>query len=217
MKYLQSALLGFTAVIIFFSYQSESKAQCPTGYNIDNRYLIVNGCGYHVKICYKCSILGNIFEISVVSFTLIQPDLCTQTWTPQQVLDYINNQIRTTNFFMSVLCLRDMITWAPPCDQDPESYLTIRFHEWICLHGKRTMYGDQLHYVYERCPESDAHCYYERKYCRNNNNELVLDQTYGPELRGGPIDCQTDFSEIVIPAEFDVWSDCFKYKTQCSP
>jgi len=213
MKYLQSALLGFTAVIIFFTYQSESKAQCPSGYSQTVRTMTVNGCAYSVTICYKCSILGNIYETYVVGFSQIQPDLCEQTWSFDQVLNYLTNTVNTHSFFISVLC--PGVTFVPPCED--ENVFSITHLDWLCWRVKRTMYGDQLHFVYEKCPEADAYCLRKVRYCRDNSGNIYTTYLQGPEIINGPIDCAIESSEIVIPAEFDVWSDCFIFHSFCNP
>lgn len=126
MKKISSVLLSFIAVVCFVFCHYEAKTQCPTGYSQTVRTMTVNGCAYSVTICYKCSILGNIYETYVVGFSQIQPDLCEQTWNFDQVLNYLTNTVNTHSFFISVLC--PGVTFVPPCD-DEENVFSITYRD----------------------------------------------------------------------------------------
>jgi len=211
MKYLQSALLGFTAVIIFFSYQSESKAQCPTGWTNVKVPLTINGCQYELDLCVYCSPLGNINQTQILSITKL-PSIhnCIQTWTFQQVVNYVNSQIGTSSFYNSYLCPNMTI---PPCN-DPNR-ITRKYYDWTCWRVKKIMYFGQEHIVYAPC-ENSAYCYKEVDICIFNGivRETVVS---GPTLMNGPINCTLEGSDIPVPSNYDEWSDCYIYHTDCNP
>lgn len=209
MKYLQSVLLGFTAVIIFFTYQSESKAQCPTGWTNVKVPLTINGCQYELDLCVYCSPIGNINQTQILSITKL-PSIpnCIQTWTFQQVVNYVNSQIGTSSFYYSYLCPNMGI---PPC---AEGVLTQEFYDPICWHVKKIMYFGQEHIVYAPC-ENSAYCYKKMESCYFNG-QLRTTTVSGPTLKG-TIDCTLEGAYITVPDNYDEWSDCYVYHTDCNP
>lgn len=213
MKKFNSALLGIIAAMIFLLNTQETNAQCPTGWTAVSINMTINGCPYKLDLCAYCSPLGNIRQTKIRSLTqIITVPACVQSWTFQQVLNYVNAQIQTMSFYMQYLCPNYNY---PPCE--PPSGVTSRtYNEPICWHVKKIMYFDEEHHIYAAC-DGSAYCETVKEYCIESGGGVRQTTVSGPTLRDGPISCTLEGSEITVPSSYDVWSDCYILHTGCNP
>jgi len=211
MKKYNTALLGIIAVIMFAFNTVETQAQCPTGWTAVSVNMTINGCSYKLDLCAYCSPLGNTHQTQIRSITqIITVPACVQTWTFQQVLNYVNSQIQTMSFYMLHLCPNYNY---PPCV--PPSGVTRRtYNEPVCWHVKKIIYFGTEHHVYAAC-DGSAYCETVKEYCVEPGGAVRETTFSGPTLVNGPITCTLEGAGITVPSSFDVWSDCYIFNTLC--
>ncbi len=203
-----SVMIVFLFVIGTFEMKASA---CKTGFTPRTVNMTINGCLYEVNICVKCATGPAPAEIYLRDFShiVLTPE-CEQTWTIQQVLDYISQQISTYNWINTYLC--DFMT-APPCPNLSEKY---KFYHWVCWNIEKIYYSDQTHIIYRAC-DYDNYCEEEFRYCydpilRTN----VKTRVSGPTLVGS-INCTLEGHEVEVPEYYNYPSDCFIYHTPCNP
>ncbi len=203
----------FFSMLVFF-YQNDAKAQCQTGYTPRAIYMNVNGCTYLVNMCVKCGNGPVPGEVILMDFSKIETTPpCEQTWNAQQILNYINNHIRTFDFINTYLCLNVV---APPCQQGQGPIYT--FRHWLCYYIEKISYFGEDRIVYRPC-DYDNYCEESFKYCFDPippHGRVTATRVSGPTLVGS-ITCGLGAEGVYEPTEYNVPTPCYIYHTPCNP
>lgn len=171
----------------------------------------INGCPYIVDLCIKCSPLGQLpGSVSVRGFMQIplQPP-CVQTFTAQQVLQYIELHVTSPDYYYTWICPDQY--GAPPC---PNQSQPIEILHWSCWQVEMIEYfGEQS--LYFRVCNYDAYCCEKISWCYDANfnkyNRTVLE---GPTQVGAP-SCSLEAWANTVPTQVGQVSNCFIMHNAC--
>jgi hypothetical protein len=174
--------------------------------------MIINGCVYEVDICVKCALGPEPPEIYIRGFSnIILSPPCTQTWSIQEVLNYITNQISTFTFIYTELC--SPLYPIPPC---PTLSVTHTYRHWVCWKKELIQVFGITKMYYSPC-DYDSWCEEEIQYCYDPiANVYQRHRTNGPTLIGS-ISCTLEGSQVPDPEEIEEESECWIYHTPCNP
>jgi hypothetical protein len=196
--------------LLIFSLSFEANAQCQTGFTPRTVNMNVNGCMYQVDICVKCPFTSGPTEVYIRSITQIpQHPPCTQSWTFQQVHDYINSQLQTSSFLDLYMCQTPYN--PPPC---PDQSDPIIFRHWVCWNIELISYFGEDHIVYRPC-DYDNWCEEIFTVCKSGNN-YQWTRISGPTLIG-TVSCTLEGSSVPIPTQYNTPTSCYIYHTPCNP
>jgi hypothetical protein len=202
--------------IAFLTYQSRANIapiHCSKiGYSSTSITLTINGCDYTVWICFQCDYgvsTADTNKVYLNGFTNIN-DSCPQTWSTQQIKDYIVNYISNPAYLHS-LCLQQGF---PPCSQPPAEPTGLKYSVYtpMCWY-KHTNLDETIDYI--PCPSTNT-CYYCYYICIYPINDVQVITTYdGPfQVYDGP-PCMT--SEEPPNPPIGTSSPCFSLPTLCNP
>ncbi len=207
---MKKAMFLLIVLIALFSVVKQSNAQCPTGYTLMTVNLTVNGCEYEVKLCVRCSPLGQMPEsVSVFGVRKIDPN-CVQNWTFQHVVKNIEFQVTNPDYYSTIICPNTL--GVPPCPDQTEEVEIRQYNCWkvqlVEYFGVRTLY----HVV---CG-TDTYCLKKITWCYNTNAnppEYESITTYTNQI--GTPTCTEEYDGIRIPTVLWQYSICFIYHTDC--
>ncbi len=198
-------------VIMLFAYFSntEAIAQCQPGYTLRTDTISVNGCNYAINMCVKCAVGPAPGDVILMEFIKLGAG-CLQTWNAQQVLTYINNHIKTSNYLLMHLCLAPI---PYPCPAQGPEYT---FRYWLCFNIEKISYFGEDHIVYRPC-DYDNWCEEKYTYCYNPQTQKIEGtRTSGPTMVGS-INCGLEAHMVPEPTEYDEPTECFIYHSPCNP
>ncbi len=208
--YQKFKILILSVVVLLSISINEAKSQsCPTNYSSTVKVLNINGCDYEVHICFKCGLSTAYSDVRVYGFTRLDPN-CNQTWTTDQVLEYIWDYLVSDEFINFVL--EDCNIDLPPCDVPfmPDFYIT-RIED-VCWY--KTNIGGLIYYY--PCYWEQVYCETIWKLCVDQNGQIRLDPYYGPAISGNVGNSCPSSIEPSEPAP-NQQTGCFNVKTLCSP
>ncbi len=199
--YLMILIIGITL------FHTEIKAQCLNGFTSYNTTIDVNGCQYDVGICVKCPTGPVPGSLYVRDFKQIpETPACTQTWSAQEVLNYIQAQVKNFTYIQNAC---DQMN-APPCTTS----VPITYYEWICWEKELIEYFGEETIVYRPC-NYDVWCQETWTYCYDGFGDHTV-RTDGPTLFG-EITCVEGAEQINDPTELNQPTTCFHIHTECNP
>jgi hypothetical protein len=200
--------------LLLISLGSELSAQsCQSGFTPKTVSMTINGCNYDVFFCVKCQTGPFPGEVIFMGFVQSLP-ACTQTLTPQQVLDAILNQMNIPAFIWSI-CPESQQN-VGPC---PSQAATFSHHIPVCWKMERRMYlgvHDRIYYSF--CDEENMVTCDETYYICFNNvpppGHFERHTLLGPSLSGTP-NCSLESWEVEIPTELYTPTECYRFNTEC--
>lgn len=177
---------------------------------------MVNNCFYHVEVCYYCNDNGGPrpSEISIIGFNKIFTT-CTQTWSFQQVCNYLYANICNYDFLYSHFCVEPPPGSIPNClDGASDQFIIIK--HWNCW--RQECYGEigNTHITFRPC-NTDSYCEETRRWCWEEEGiggtRYMSSSTF---VQRGSFSCPVEAENVTPPSVPGQVSDCFRYRAGCN-
>ncbi|HRP03219.1 MAG TPA: hypothetical protein PLE30_11285 [Candidatus Kapabacteria bacterium] len=188
---------------VSFSVTNYSTFACQD----QNVIINVNGCDYLVSVCVNCTIGVAPTSLSVKNFMKLDVN-CTQSLSPQKVLQSIKNQISTYDYIYSNLCLENGYV-PPPCPNLPLPDKFFYQYHYLCFKKTYVLYFGEWHEKYEAC-DYDNYCLEEVIYCFTTVPFPHIKKVVNDFILVGSPNCTLESWE----AEVD---ECYIIHTPCNP
>jgi len=201
------------SLLTFLTYHSKSDIahpHCPYGYDTEKITIPIHGCDYSVSLCLQCDYGVSTTDTSKVSLLgFSKDDTCSQTWSTQQIKDYIVNYISNPAFLHS-LCLQQGF---PPCSEPPAEPVGIKYSVEVPMCWcKYSNPNGTLEYF--RCLDGNtcSYCYY---ICMDPIDQVPVIVIYnGPYSHYSGLLC---FSLEPPDPPIGTSTECFSVPTLCNP
>lgn len=201
MKHLSMFLVLIAALV--FMTGKEAAADCPDGHTFKADTITVNGCDYHIEICYQCNAASPSI-VQVMMFYKLNPN-CYQSWNLNQVFQDICSQVYDP-IYVHALC-----GMPGPCGDGKEYDLKTP----ICW--QKTLVNG----VVKHTPcEPIVYCVEYWEYCWDTDlNQFVRIRRGLPPNQWtieGDFNCPTPASAVPDPIIPNQPTGCFFLSTACT-
>lgn len=194
-----------------FSYSPNLYSKLICNNNLDTVQVTIGSCTYNVEVCYSCSVT---VPGSITVGAIWYLDSMQQNCIPvSQLFDNIYAYVISPEFIFNYLCPN---TEPNPCEKnkDPHSYQYVDVNWYYCWKTVLILEPDNNEYRYFNACDDNAVCTYRLYYCKDENGQFqhFLDGFDGPI---GEVNCDKTYSEITIPTQYGVYSECFNVMPPC--
>ena len=199
----------FFVFFIVVTFSNNDLISCPPNYDSLVTSVWVQGCEFHIKICFKCPSPTSSADMRVSEWSKVEPG-CPLNLSATEIYAAICDQVFDYTFIKARLC--PFLDSIPPCSEGGQ-YMQYSYDRcWVKYNE-----GNGI-FKYYPCPAGNCLCIEIWKWCWT---PLPPPGRIIPVLSEGPYkacnyECpntEPDNSEVLLNQE----SSCFNLGTPCDP